>query len=369
VAIFNTSATVENVLNAGTFTIATGQTVVVSSSDSFQQSAGTLNINGTLAINSGSFNYSGGTVNGTVTLNGSNPTLYLGVNASTGTFLIDNSGPDAELGTSTIPAGVTVLFQPTETGIPQLEVALQPLTNNGTLKLTSANGSSISLEASFVNNGLFTVGATGTPSLPMELETITNNTAGIAIFNTSATVENVLNAGTFAIAAGQTVAVGSSDSFQQSGGMLNINGTLAINGGIFNYSGGTINGTVTMNGSNPTLYLGANASTGTFLIDNTGPDAELGTSTIPAGVTVLFQPTEAGTPQLEIAFQPLINNGTLKLTTANGSSISLQTNLTNNGSFGILVTGTPSSAVQLSSLTNNASASAFFNTSVTLMAI
>ena len=64
-----------------------------------------------------------------------------------------------------------------------------------------------------------------------------------------------------------------------------------------------------------------------------------------------FQPAYTGVAQLQEFSSPLTINGSLSMTTANNASINLVTNVVNNGSFGVLVTGTPSAAVVMDSLT------------------
>jgi fibronectin-binding autotransporter adhesin len=370
VANFNTS-TVSNgsITNTGTLNIAAGQTLSFLNSygsASFNQVAGTLNINGTLGV-LGNFNYGGGSINGTVLMNGSNPTLYLAPGVTSGTLLINSQG-EATLAAPIIPAGVTVQFQPLySSALQYFPTSYNPaLINNGTLTLISANGANQEINTPVVNNNLFTVIANGTPSSPTELESFTNLAAGVANFNTSTAINgSVLNTGTFNIAAGQTVALSQAFAFNQSGGTLNINGTLCINGTFIDY-GGTVNGTVNINGPFPRLSLGSSVSTGTFLLEPLSqPFAAFLTSPIiPAGVTVGFEP--AGLAQLQIqGGTTLVNNGRLILAAPDQGLVQLSPSLTNNGLLIVSATGNPVAPAALGSLTNTATATANFNASAT----
>jgi autotransporter-associated beta strand protein len=229
------------------------------------------------------------------------------------------------------------------------------LTLSGTGSLTLAANNDYSGTTS-VNGATLVVAS----NLALAQSNLFVGAAGSVAFNASSTITNVDNLGAITIAAGTTVAPSSSSySFQQASGTLTINGTLATDGGSFNYSGGSIIGTVTLNGSNPKLYLPAAPGSGTFLFATSG----LIQTSIPSGVTVLFQPTSSASLEGQ---GTVINNGTLEMTSPNGGSIFIASNLTNNASFSMSANGTAGQAPYMDNFTNNQNATATINTPLSL---
>ena len=295
-------------------------------------------------------------------MNVSSTTLILGpsIGAGTGNFLLTASNPTLNA-SSGIPANVTVTMQETS-GFGSLSSYTSTLTNNGTLSLISANGSYASLSVStlFTNNGVFSISAGGTQSTPDSIETTLNN--GTVNLSASTTAfGGITNAGVFNIASGQ--AFTDSQGFNQSAGILNINGSFAS--GNFNFAGGSINGQVLMNVSSSTLSLGPSIGTGTgkFLLTASNPTLNA-SSGIPTNVTVTMQET-SGFGSLSISTPGLTNNGTLSLIAANGSyaALSLSSLFTNNGIFSISAAGAQSTPNSLYGTLNNGTVNINANTS------
>ena len=369
-----------NVTNSGTLTVAAGKTLgFTSSSATFNQAGGTLNLTGTLSVGqSGSFYDLGGTINGTVRMTGG--TVYLGQNAAPATFAFANAngstGVNASVytvsGPPVIPAGVNVTVHPTA-GFASVYVSVP--TNNGSIGITTANGSygSLSIGTPFVNNGTIALAADGTPAGPFNVYSGLTNAGTLDVQTSTTFGGNIVNTGTLNVGAGKTLGfTSSSATFNQAGGTLNLTGTLSVGqSGSFYDLGGTINGTVPMTGG--TVYFGPSAAPATFAFANangsTGVNANVyginGQAALPAGSAITVHPT-AGFASVYVSVPT--NNGSIGITTANGSygSLSIGTPFVNNGTIALAADGTPAGPFNVySGLTNAAGATLDVQTSTT----
>ncbi len=374
--VFGTSG----VTNNGSMTVAVGKAVsFTSSSPLFNQSGGTLAINGGLSLSGGTFNYAGGSITGNPVVLAGSSGLSLGTSVSTGTFDFTAGGfQTLNLASPAfaVPAGVTLNAQPASgTGT---VATFNTLTNNGTIALTAPAGGSVRFNVSsgFINNAAFAVSAAGVPSAaPVLNASSVANAAGATfdintdfVFGTS----GVTNNGSMTVAVGKAVSfTSSSPLFNQSGGTLAINGGLSLSGGTFNYAGGSITGNPVVLAGSSGLSLGTSVSTGTFDFTAGGfQTLNLASPAfaVPAGVTLNAQPA-SGTGTVA-TFNTLTNNGTIALTAPAGGSVrfNVSSGFINNAAFAVSAAGVPSAAPVLnaSSVANAAGATFNVNTSLNL---
>jgi fibronectin-binding autotransporter adhesin len=374
-SIFNINASTTGnslITNSGTTTIAVGKKLTLAN---FTQSAGTLNVNGTLSC--GGFDDEGGTINGTINLGTDFPgvALTFGANASPGgTFVGDDSNSTHLYGTG-IPTGATVTLQPysSHSGGGNFSVLLASnFSNAGTLNLNPTNSSGageniqLNINQAFYNSG--TLNLLHSPfHVPFSLSFGTTYNSGVLNMNAD-TSGSIVNTGTVTIATG----VAYTGYFTQSTGTLTVNGSLTIDGTEFDDNGGSITGPVTLaansTASQTTLAFGAQSTNGLFnCVGNTtttSPSRYFISGTIPSGATINIEPayvtsaislpvqlasvvSNAGTINLlatgknhsiSISGFTFTNTGTINVnpgpTADGGRSMSL-TQFTNSGSFNI----------------------------------
>jgi autotransporter-associated beta strand protein len=352
--------------NSGSFTVDAGQTLSVGgTSGHFVQSAGTLTVNGAIALGSnGAFYDYGGTLNAPVNLTGSGTIVFADTAAPAGTFTFTGTNVSATLATDTpggsIPAGVTVLIRPTA-GTASL--ALANATNLGTITMTVPDGGTGNLGNAFypvVNGGTLTVNAAGSLSSPVSAPNGLTNLAGATMnLNASTAVSgDVNNAGSLTVAAGQTLTIANSGALNLSGGALTVRGALVTGynspAGQIAVTGGTVNGTITIaNGSDLSFGQGF-AGGGTFaFIGSSGTGGSINGTGVPAGTTIAVQPS-AGTAGLTL--NGPANAGTLLLTTADQSSgqVNIAGPFTNTGTITLASTGTQSEPITFNGTVTNA---------------
>jgi autotransporter-associated beta strand protein len=344
------------VTNDGNFTVGLGAAATFAGSGAtFDQSGGSLTIDGTLGTGGSGFSYDGGSITGTVSI-GSNavaPTLSLGSGAgNSGTFILTGKGATLT-GTSPvmIQSNQVVTLQPTASS--GSATVSDDMVNAGALTIIGSNTSTATLAMDIntvTNTGTLSTSVTGSPSTTSDfIVGSIDNTTGTVNINASTEINGAItNSGTFNIASGQTLTVDSTYTFTQSGGTATIDGTLNLPYNHFNYTGGTIDGTGTVVLGSPghfvELEFGSGAGHGgTFVFPGDGAALTGGSTTvIPSGVTVTVQPT-SGSSNLSDA-NPISNAGNLNLigSATSTATISPSATLTNTGTLTTSATGSPS---------------------------
>ena len=246
-----------SVFNGGSLTVNAGNTLAVGgTAPVFNQSAGTLAVNGALSLGTGAKFYDlGGTITGTVGLRDGG--VYFGTAAAPGQFTFTTAPGASSLDATVYPvivngirgvpgAGTSVAVAPT-TGSATVHYGF--VDNTASLSITAANGSSatLSLEGqapALLNYGTFAVSANGTASAPIEVKgQIGNFEGGTIRVNTPLQVDgDFANDGTLVLAAPLTFD-NPNEQFAMYGPVSNV----SLSGGALfdlsnNYGGFTING-------------------------------------------------------------------------------------------------------------------------------
>jgi fibronectin-binding autotransporter adhesin len=193
-----------------------------------------------------------------------------------------------------------------------------------------------------------TLAALGSGSLP---GATTIASAGTLDLNSNVTLSgNLTSSGTVAVGFGSTASLsGVSSSYTQNAGTLTVGGTLLLTAGTFDYNGGSIAGTVTLNidstFDSPVVSFGTGAgNSGNFLFD--GVFGTVAGAAIPSGVTLMLQPNPATYTAGLLAFSAtnVSNAGNVEMIGAPTVSISgsIGGTLTNSGSFSVGAVGLPS---------------------------
>ena len=253
--------------NSGTINIAAGKTLTAGRTGldgAVTQKAGTLNISGDLIVNSlVTFTYEGGQVTGNpVRLAGANLTFAPGLLSASGRYLMSGSGTLK----GPIPQGaaVIILGQGPASGA---NVG-GGLINSGTLTLDAASARvqlNFSPSGVLTNRGVFrTIG--GTSSL--NSGSFLNEPGGQASFEAGFQVPGLFtNHGNVSVAAGKQVTM---VGFAQNAGVLDVQGSLTVDGGDFNYNGGQVVGSPVVLRSGAGLRTNAPSAGGTFAFENGG---------------------------------------------------------------------------------------------------
>jgi hypothetical protein len=319
--------------NSGTFTISGSGGLSVTGSSTFVQSAGTLTVvPDSLYLQSSTFTQSGGTLSGTIVLNSSTLTDSVGTG---GAFILECG----DTLNGTIPAGQTVTVQANNCGGATTTLGGTGVTNNGTLQLDSTNGDSALLQGSpLTNNGTFASlnDGGGTRYIRVNVTNATGATTTIA----SADTRNdggttITNDATFTISGvgGLSVTGGGSGFIQAAGTLTVVPDSLYLQSSAFTQSGGTLSGTIVLNGSTLTDSAG---SGGTFLLECSNTL----TGTIPAGQTVTVQGNACGNAGTTLGGTSVTNNGTLQLDSTNANYALISGSpLVNNGTVADLKDG------------------------------
>ncbi len=311
--------------NSGTFNILTGRTFSLSgNAQTFNQNAGTLNIQGGFNVDSNTFNFNGGTMNGTPRL--TNSTLNIGT-TNAGSFHLRGSSAVS----GNVSGAQSVLLRG-ESGLHASLVAADSFTSAGHLTFTSTVNANANMTVSgggvLTNTGSIDVlaGSGGGRSYNWHL----NNSGGTVNIDANASFDRGngvhTNAGTFNILAGRSLTIsGNAQTFNQNAGLLDIDGTFDIVSNTFNFNGGTMTGTPRLTHS--TLNIGG-TSDGTILTRGSGAMS----GDIAAGQTVLVR-GESGLHTSIVAATSFTNRGTLTF----DSIVNANANMTINfvpGGFG-----------------------------------
>lgn len=298
-------------VNSGTFTISAGDTLLLDQGgSSFDQSGGTLNVNGAFSISAGTFVFSGGTVNGrplvqNASLTFPNGTTGVGEVAMVGTSLL-TGGPNPNQAVFTSGSGTNTVT--TATG---------SLTNNGVIELSSAGGgysNTLTLASGTItNNGtLRTIpGSGGTKALQSNL--VNNGTldlGGSTAFNKNGGVYT--NNGVVNITAGTSMN-SLSQTFNQDEGEINVTGSFTVDANTFNFNGGDITGIPFM--YNTVLNT---TSSGSGTINLLGNSTITGTVGVNKGVNVFA----SGLNTNVTSPSGFVNAGTMTMNTAGGGYVS-----------------------------------------------
>jgi fibronectin-binding autotransporter adhesin len=249
--------------NFGSMTIAAGQSFNVSGAGVvFNQSAGTLAVNGGILLSGTTFNDLGGTITATVAMLGSS-TVVINPSGPGGAFSF--TGPSA---VATVNVTTTAVAIPVTTAIrAQSTTGLTSLTINATACYAAITAISAPSSTATVNLGTgstfaiysgLTLSAVGTPSAPITLNAMLINGPG-AVTNINTSVNHtgsILDQGGFNIAAGAVY--NAPGTFNLSGGNLMIYGAFNTTGGTFDDTSGYLFGNVSM-GSVGTVGFGTAA--------------------------------------------------------------------------------------------------------------
>ncbi|HEX8521540.1 MAG TPA: PEP-CTERM sorting domain-containing protein [Tepidisphaeraceae bacterium] len=276
-ASFNASTTISGtVTNQGRLTVPSGKVLYVN--NIFNQSGGTLTLDGALAANA--FNYSGGSASGNVSL------------APSSSIIGSN------------PAGLTL----TAIGSTVLSANVSNTYNNaGALNFTSNTlGASNVSGPTIANTGTvnFLIGSGGSHTVS---QSITNAPAGtVTAGGVGDVLQTVTNSGQFTVLANRSISTNS--VFQQKAGTLTVDGTLTA--GQFSYTGGTING------ANPVRVAGSLSMISTvnpakfqLVASSSGSVA----NAIPTGIDVALQPSATFSSSFSWSFNGTGNAGTVTL--------------------------------------------------------
>jgi hypothetical protein len=312
--------------NQGTFTVASGATLVFYAAGSTftQDTGGTFTATGTFLCSAGTLLVNGGTVSGNVDANGCY--LELASTISVPTTIYAVGGNNTTLISNASPFG-TVWVEGSDTYYDETLALAPGAINVGTILLQSASGApynsdlTVAMGTTFVNTGTIEVGVS---SISSEI-----TTGG-----------NFDNQGTITVASSATLnfdAPGSTFT-QDTGGTINATGNFNSSAGTLLDNGGTVSGDVTASGgylelastiTAPTTIYVPGAGTPTTLVGNDSPlgtvwvradgngDANLSLEAGATNVgTILLQP-ETSTPyysDLSVANgTTFINTGTVEV--------------------------------------------------------
>ncbi len=338
--------------NSGVFNIATGKTLSFNATGAtFTQSAGTLDVNGSILLAGDTFNDNGGTIAGTgaVTLssNGGTPTLEFGSTAPSGNFLFNGTASSSFSITGNIPAGASVTMQPNSSLQEFFSlVATAPFTNSGTLILSSINADSSDTlgflgTATLTNAGIFTSNpgnVAGTQGARVLDAALINQSTGVVNINVNTTMAanstySITNNGTINIAPSSTLSfalVGA--TFTQGSGIVNVGagGSLDLAGDNLVLDDGTIS--LSADAATPaTMPVGGVTFTGGASSDTiaTGTTAggllpgtvNLGGNTVPFNIA-------AGTATYQVTVSASVINGSIQKTGAGALLLSGSNSLT-----------------------------------------
>ena len=311
-----------------------GQTAslgVSNAESTFEQAAGTLDVLGSFKLNRGTFNYSGGTINGTPELGGG--TFKLGTGVTT-PFSFQINGPsEISLSDAVLSAGQTIKVQSTAA------YSNNGFTNRGTIVIngtlfdgfrvvngTLTNDSSGLLRVT--SQGEISANITNNGTISIEAETSYGKATGL-----------VTNNHQFTVASGRHFYLrgnGGTPTFDQAAGTLDIQGAFTQYGGKFRYSGGTIQGTVEVNGA--ALEI-ADTATGpaSFLLTGSNDTLVIGANGISAGQVITLR-SDSSFPLNVTSANGFTNNGSIRLTASAGNAarLTVSAGTLTNGVSGVL---------------------------------
>ena len=336
--------------NAG-FNIAAGKQLTITAfTQTFNQDSGTLDIDGIFKMTSADFEFNGGVITGTPTLNAVDLTIGAG---STGaaTFAMGASstlsgdiaaaqtvgvhGGQSSTATLTaansfINAGVINLESTVSTNQSNLTVSSGTLNNSGFINVNTGTGGTRTISANLTNNG----------TVNLNTDTIFSKSGGLYTNNAD-----------FNIAAGKTLTINAfTQTFKQDGGTLDIDGTFLMTSADFEFNGGVITGTPTLNAVDLTIGAGSTGAA-TFAMGNSSTLS----GDIAAAQTVGVHGGQSSTATLTAA-NSFLNAGTINLesilSTFN-SNLTVTSGTLNNSGFINVNTGTGGLRTISANLTNN----------------
>lgn len=327
-----------SITNTGTITVAQG-VLFGNAYGSFTQNSGALIINGAIDLGGSSngggvpFIFNGGSIQGTVELGsdwGSSSVSFESNNLSGGA-IFSFIGTESSTSTSyscnisgSIPSGVTVNIDPSNSNTLGTMGASISSTNYGTLNLLASNlNHNIIITNGMYNDGIININPGPTADGGRTFNgSVTNY--GVLNVNASTTMANGLtNYGSIVIADGKTLSISPGKGISFNEGSLMGQGIVSLDGGTFSTSSGTIiSGTVDLfsNSGTPDVSLsgsgGVSAATFNFFGATTaGKTAYSGfMAQIPSGATVNIDPsstTAVGTMTFNASGST--NYGTLNL--------------------------------------------------------
>ncbi|MCK4343282.1 MAG: hypothetical protein KAY37_16330 [Phycisphaerae bacterium] len=345
--------------NNAAFNIASDASLAISgNSQTFNQEAGTLAIDGAFNMGQNTFNFNGGTITGTPLLDDS--ALNIGESATTAASFTMH-------GLSTlsgdISAGQTILVEGSYSDGHALLTAAEGFTNAGTITLETAyNGYNSHLT---VTTGTLTNAVSGVIDInlgdggPRTISAdITNN--GTINVNTPTTFSKsngvCTNNNAFNIAAdgSLTINYNTHQTFSQEAGTLAIAGAFHMKGtNIFNFNGGTITGNPILDDA--ALNIGP-GSTGAGFFTMRGNSTLSGD--IAEAQTVWVQGSNIGSHTYLTAAASFTNAGTIMLESIDSayySNLTVTTGTLTNAGTGVINVNTGSAGARVISadLTNN----------------
>ncbi|MBW3664437.1 MAG: tandem-95 repeat protein [Actinobacteria bacterium] len=282
--------------NTGTVQVASDRSIEVGA-HRFTHAAGSVTADGLVKISSGTFVHSGGTMTGNAVRLAGDASLDLsGMPADAevaSSYLFYDGGASTLIGD--VPAGATVTIQGgwyRDTRVSTPAAA----TNRGTIVLTADHSTNAYARllvpdgATFTNAGTLRseVAAGGSRYLQGNL----TNTGTVDLQRSltlagTASGGTLSNAGTFTIAADQTLDI-ADRTFTQTSGTLDVLGRLSVTDGRFNYTGGAATGTPIGLAGSTILDFGGSApgATGAAAFDLTGGGVSTVIGDVPDGVTI-----------------------------------------------------------------------------------
>ena len=331
--------------NSGSFNVADGERFTLTGNGggpTFNQLAGTLttNASGTFYQDSGTFNHTGGSQSGS-------PVQLCGpkLNAPTGgagsyVFLRIPAGfcGGGQIGDN-IGAGKTVRLFNDSNGAMGVSLAA-PLANNGTLILDGPAEDQLLGFTTLTNNGTFQITGSGARLIG---DNVTNSATGTIDVDQDVNfgfTPTFTNNGAIDVAAGKTMSLtgsGGGPVYNQSGGTVNVAGTLNHGGGAYNHSGGTTtvasggqivtnNNSIAMSGG--TIRGGGTVNVGSQTLNNTGGTVHPGSSPGILTITGNYSQGAGGSLAVDIAgVAP--GTGYSRLAVNGGASLGGELDITN----------------------------------------
>lgn len=269
--------------NAGTMRVSAGATVQMNTNFSFVQESGLLDVDGSFVNGVSAIVYfNGGDIDGALTFMGVG-WLAIGPNSrGTGTFVfrLGNNAGSARLSGNIAPAQTVKILTCCNSAAGNVTVAAQSsFTNEGTLILDSeptATGQIAALSmpdgARLLNLGTIVIGNTVPASTKQFIGSVENH-GTVDILDTvsfGGTSRFFTNHGSLYIAPGAQMVTGASFVFNQNAGTVRVDGKLELSGEFstagdsFNYNGGTVLGTVIIQGHSHLRIGPGSSGPGTF---------------------------------------------------------------------------------------------------------
>jgi hypothetical protein len=322
-------------LNRGLVSVAASQTLSITGGGTFDQTAGRLDIDGTMTMTGGTFHYIGGTITGAPLISGG--TLAIDVNLTAPYAFALEGSSILSLADGQVRSGQSLTVRHTSTGT-QGTTSAATISNFGSISVagTSSGVTSLTLTTGRLNNEVggqlsFQAGGTGSRSL---LADLTNY--GTVVVDQATTLGKTAgdyeNNGQFTINASRTLSVTNGGVFTQAAGNLNVAGSTNFSGVTLKYFGGTITGTVQM--TNSTLQIDPTAgNSGSFVLN--GNNTLVGN--VQAGHTLTVQHATTGTQGLTSA-TGFTSDGVIRLagSTSGFTQLSLTSGTLVNGPTALL---------------------------------